>query len=63
MNLIEKIEELLNDNSVKRVNLLKGGRIHHLTYKKYENGNIIEKREIYNTSDLSLVDKPIKKID
>lgn len=63
MNLIERVKELLNDDSVKRVNLLKGGRIHSLTYKKYENGDIIDKREIYNSKDLSFVDKPIEKID
>lgn len=62
MNLSERLQELMEDASIKRISILKGPELNVLSYKRYKNGGIIMKKEVFN-KDLEMINKPIKKLD
>lgn len=62
MNLSERLQELMEDNSIKRISILKGPVINVLSYKQYKNGGAIVKKEFLN-KDLEIINKPIRKLD
>lgn len=62
MNLSERLQELMEDVSIKRISILKGSELNVLSYKRYKNGGIIMKKEVFN-KDLEMINKPIKKLD
>ena len=62
MNLSERLQELMEDNSIKRISILKGPELNVLSYKRYKNGGAIVKKEVFN-KDLEIINKPIKKLD
>lgn len=62
MNLSERLQELMEDASIKRISILKGPELNVLSYKRYKNGGAIMKKEVFN-KDLEMINKPIKKLD
>ena len=44
MNLSERLQELMEDASIKRISILKGPAINVLSYKQYKNGGAIMKK-------------------
>lgn len=62
MNLSERLQELMEDALIKRISILKGPELNVLSYKRYKNGGIIMKKEVFN-KDLEMINKPIKKLD
>ena len=62
MNLSERLQELMEDVSIKRISILKGPAINVLSYKQYRNGGAVLKKELFN-KDLEKINKPIKKLN
>ena len=62
MNLSERLQELMEDVSIKRISILKGPELNVLSYKQYKNGGAIMKKEVFN-KDLEMINKPIRKLD